>query len=76
MSDAQLLVFLQLIYGQLSKGIHNVEEALPEDLKISGGGTNIWTDPKWTDYPILHDLYQLQSDIGEGMNQLQKDVAK
>lgn len=78
MSDAQLLAFLQLIYGQLCKGINKVETALPEEFKISGGGSNIFFDPKWTDYPILHDLYQLRSDIGEGMNQLEreKEVAK
>lgn len=75
MSDAQLLAFLQLIYGQLCKGIHKVESALPDEFKITGGGTNVFVDPKWTGYPILNDLYQLRSDIGEGMNQLEK-VAK
>lgn len=76
MSDAQLALFLQLILSQLVNGIYNLEQNLPEDMKVKTGGTNVYFDPLRMNYPVMDELYKLRNDILSGIDQLNAGVDK
>jgi len=72
MSDAQLILLLQMILTGLTNNIDKLEQELPNDFREISGGSNILLDPLRVDYPILHGLYELRYNLMDGIDELKK----